>query len=63
MIYRFLHKGLKRLHENDDRRGLHAQHVDETARILAHLKRSAQPQNMDIPGFRLRPLRGDLPGY
>jgi proteic killer suppression protein len=63
MIQRFLHKGLKRLYEDDDRRGLNAQHADKIARILAQLKRSSRPQDMDIPGFRLHPLKGALSGY
>lgn len=63
MIQRFLHKGLKRLYENDDRRGLNAQHADKIARILAHLKRSSRSQDMDVPGFRLHPLKGELSGY
>lgn len=63
MIQRFLHKGLKRLYEDDDRRGLNTQHADKIARILAQLKRSSRPQDMDIPGFRLHSLKGELSGY
>ena len=63
MIQRFLHKGLKRLYGDDDQGGLNAQHAGKIARILAHLKRSARPQDIDVPGFRLHPLKGELSGY
>jgi proteic killer suppression protein len=57
------HRALKRLYEDDDRRGLNADHVEKMRRILAQLKRASQPEDMDILGFRLHPLKGDLAGY
>ena len=63
MIVHFRHKGLKRLYERDDRRGLPAAHADRIARILARLDVAAAPQQMDLPGFRLHPLKGDLAGF
>ena len=32
-------------------------------RILARLDESETPRNMDLPGFRLHRLKGDLAGY
>ena len=32
-------------------------------RILAVLDRSSGPQDMNLPGFRLHPLAGQLRGY
>jgi toxin HigB-1 len=63
MIKRFQHKGLKRLYEEDDRRGLNTEHVEKLRRILAQLKSSSKPEDMDLPGFRLHPLKGDLTGF
>ncbi len=63
MIIRFRHRGLRRLYEDDDRSGVNAEHADKIARILAQLKRSSKPADMDIPGFRLHPLKGDLAGF
>ena len=37
-------------------------HVPKLLRILTALDRSAGPDGMDIPGFRLHPLRGRLLG-
>ena len=63
MIRNLRHKGLKRLFENDDRSKVAAQDTDKIARILARLDQSRQPEDMDAPGFRLHPLKGDLKGF
>jgi proteic killer suppression protein len=63
MIRRFRHRGLKRLYEDDDRRGLNPQHVEIVARILARLDRASEPRHMDLPGWRLHPLKGELAGF
>jgi len=63
MLRRVRHRGLKRLYANDDRRGLNAERVDKIARVLALLNRASRPQDMDLPGFRLHPLKGGLIGF
>ena len=63
MIRRFRHRGLKRLYEDDDRRGLNARHVEKIRRILARLDRGSEPRYLDLPGWRLHPLKGDLDGF
>ena len=63
MIQRFRHRGLKRLYEKDERRGLPADQLDKIARILARLDEADGPDSMDLPGFRLHPLKGDLKGF
>ncbi len=63
MIKRFQHRGLRRLYEDDDRRGINAEHVEKVRRILAHLKRSSRPEDMDIPGFGLHQLKWDRAGF
>lgn len=63
MIRRFRHRGLKRLFEDDDRRGLNAQHVDRISRVLARLDRATEPDHMGLPGWRLHPLKGELAGF
>ena len=63
MIKSFRHRGLQRLFEDDERRRLPAVHVDKIARVLAWLNELSQPQDMDLPGYRLHPLRGDLKGF
>ena len=63
MIVRFRHKGLRLLFEKGDRRRVQAEHVDKIERILARLDEATEPANMDLPGFRLHPLKGDLAGF
>jgi proteic killer suppression protein len=62
VIRSFRHKGLKRLFEDDDRSKLSAQDVDKISRILARLDSSRTPGDMDVPGFRLHPLKGKRKG-
>ena len=37
--------------------------VGKIERILARLDEAAQPQDMNLPGFGLHRLKGDLAGY
>jgi proteic killer suppression protein len=63
MIRGFRHRGLRRLYQDDDHRELNRQHVERIARILARLDEAQRAADLDLPGFRLHPLRGDLAGY
>ena len=62
MIASFKHRGLKKLYDDDDHRGLSPVHVDKIKRILARLDEALELQNMALPGFRLHPLKGKLRG-
>ena len=57
------HKGLKRLYEEDDRRGVMAEHVIKLRDILVRLDAARSVSDMDLPGFRLHPLKGQLKGF
>ena len=63
MIRRFQHRGLKILYDKDDRRGVSAEHVKKTDRVLARLDVVARPEQLKLPGFGLHRLEGDLAGY
>jgi proteic killer suppression protein len=56
------HKGLKRLYEDDDARGVIAEHAAKLRDILARLDAAGTEQDMDLPGFRLHSLRGNFKG-
>jgi proteic killer suppression protein len=58
MIRSFRHKGLKRLHEDDDTRSLNAGHIEKLRRILARLDIARVPQDLVLPGYRPHPLKG-----
>jgi toxin HigB-1 len=63
MIRSFKHRGLKRLYERDDRSGIRADLIETVEDILARLDRAETPQAMNLPGYRLHVLRGDLQGF
>jgi proteic killer suppression protein len=57
------HKGLKRLYEDDDDpRGVLAEHVEKLRRILACFEAAEVVTDMDLPGYRLHALKGELRG-
>ena len=60
MIVGLRHNGLERFVVKGDRRRLAADQVAKIDRILARLDVATEPEQMDIPGFRLHPLKGDL---
>jgi proteic killer suppression protein len=62
VIKNIRHKGLKRLYEDDDPRGVTPEHVTKLRDILARLDVARAVSAMDVPGFRLHPLKGDLKG-
>ena len=57
MIRTIRHKGLKRLHADDDPRGVMAEHADKLRDILARLDASLTVSDMDVPGLRLHRLK------
>ena len=62
MIVRFRHKGLERLFTTGDVRGVSTEHVRKLRQILAYLNVSQEPQEMNLPGFKLHPLKGERKG-
>ena len=63
MIRSIRHKGLKRLYEDDDPRGVIAEHAGKLRDILVRLDAASTTADMDLPGFRLHPLKGELKGF
>ena len=63
MIKSFKHRGLKRLYERDDRSGIRSDLVETVERIMTVLDAATAPQALDLPRYRLHPLKGDLKGY
>ena len=63
MIRAIRHKGLKRLYEDDDPRGVMSEHTQKLRDILARLDAAATAADMDLPGLRLHSLKGELKGF
>ncbi len=62
MIGTIQHKGLRRLHEKNDRSGIRPDMVDKAQKILSALEAADSPEEMDLPMFRFHPLIGDRRG-
>jgi proteic killer suppression protein len=55
---------LQRLHENDNPRGVIAAHASKAARYSgARLDAARVVADLDMPGFRLHPLKGERKGF
>ncbi|MEJ0075582.1 MAG: type II toxin-antitoxin system RelE/ParE family toxin [Alphaproteobacteria bacterium] len=63
MIRSFRHRGLKALYDGRTEKRVAPQHLDRLRDILAVLDRSSRPDDMNLPGFRLHPLKGQLKGH
>lgn len=63
MIGNIQHKGLKRFYEKGDASKLQAQHVSKIRLILTRLGAAAIPDEMNVPGYGLHQLKGDLKGF
>lgn len=63
MIRSFRHKGLQRLYERDDASRIRPDLRDTVEDILGRLDRAEMPQALNLPGYRLHVLKGDLKGY
>jgi len=63
MVGSFKHRGLKRLYERGDRSGIRPDLLETVEDILARLDEAATPQALNLPGYRLHPLKGDLQGF
>ena len=58
MIQSFRHKGLRRFYESGSLAGIQPQHAKRLRMQLAALDSARVVEDMDIPGFRLHPLKG-----
>lgn len=62
MINSIRHKGLRRFFEIGNASGIHASHAKRLRMQLSALDTARTIDDMDIPGFRLHPLKGRMQG-
>lgn len=62
MIKSFKHKGLKKFFETGSLAGIQAGHANRLRMQLAALDTAQMIEDMDLPGFRLHPLKGERTG-
>ena len=62
MIQSFRHKGLSKFFELGTTSGIQAHHARRLRMLLAALETAQSIEDMNIPGFRLHPLKGSERG-
>lgn len=62
VIKSFRHKGVERFFLEGSKSGIKGGHASRLRRQLQRLNVSRRPQDMNIPGWRLHPLKGALKG-
>jgi proteic killer suppression protein len=63
VIRSFRHRGLKRLFEHGDPSKVRADQATRLVDALARLDTAVEVSDMNLPGYRLHRLKGDLTGY
>jgi toxin HigB-1 len=63
VVRTFRHNGLKRHFESDNPNGVRADQVGRIRGVLSQLDQAAQVTDLDLPGYRLHALKGDLQGF
>ena len=63
MIYSILHKGLQAFFDSGSKTGIQAAHANRLRLQLAKLDSSNAPDDMNLPGWELHRLRGDMKGH
>lgn len=63
MIKSFKHKGLKRLYQKGDPSLIGANIRGVVEEILSMLDEAVISDDLDLPGYRLHPLKGPLKGF
>jgi proteic killer suppression protein len=62
MIRTFRHRGLERFFRTGSKAGIQPKHARRLRLQLGRLDSATGPADMDMPGWRLHPLKGDLMG-
>jgi proteic killer suppression protein len=63
VIKSFRHKGIERFFLTGSRAGIQPEHGGRLARQMQSLDVARRPQDMNIPGWKLHALKGDLAGH
>lgn len=63
MIKRFRHRGLRRFFEDDDGSKLPPEMLERIRLVLSTLHAAQEVEGMNVPGFNLHYLRGELKGF
>lgn len=59
MIKSFKHKGLQTFFESGSKRGIQTKHANKLRMQLVAIDTAFSIEDLDIPGYRLHPLKGN----
>lgn len=62
MIQSFRHKGLKKFFDSGATRGIQPHHAQRLRILMAALDTAQSLEDMNVPGFRLHRLKGQMRG-
>jgi proteic killer suppression protein len=62
MIKSWMHKGLKKFFETGSVAGIQAKHATKLSNILGLLNDAEEVKDMNVPGYGLHPLKGNMKG-
>ncbi|MEO8419020.1 MAG: type II toxin-antitoxin system RelE/ParE family toxin [Methylophilaceae bacterium] len=63
MIKSFRHKGVEQFFETGSKAGIQPSHASKLRRQLRRLDEATSSQDMNVPGWKLHPLTGNLAGH
>jgi proteic killer suppression protein len=63
VIKSFAHKGLEAFFTTSSKAGVQPSHAARLKRQLVQLDQAGAPRDMNIPGWKLCPLKGELAGH
>ncbi|EPR20706.1 addiction module killer protein [Agrobacterium sp. TS43] len=63
MIVSFRHKGLEAFYRSGTTKGIQPAHAAKLGRILTLLEVAAGAPDLNLPGLKLHPLKGDMRGH
>ena len=63
MIKNFRHKGVEQFFRTGSKAKIQPQHAERLRKQLFALDNAKSPRDMNAPGWRLHPLRGDLENH
>jgi toxin HigB-1 len=63
MIKSFRHSGIERFFRTGSKAGIQPKHAPRLRLQLGQLDAASGPGDMDLPGWRFHPLKGELDGH
>jgi proteic killer suppression protein len=63
MIRSFKHKGLEQFHISGSKAGIIPDHAKRLRLILGYLEVATKPEDINVSGWALHPLKGSLEGH